>query len=103
VPSDIVTCESASPVHFGPTRPSPFEPWQLAHPEADESSCPARASADSSIEAELLLEEHEVKKKPTEASNTEVDNKLINLNFEDMFKQYRSTQVEFATVVLKIW
>ena len=103
MPSDIVTCESANPVHFGPTRPSPFEPWQLAHPEADESFCPACASADNSIEAELLPEEHEAKKRPTEASNTEVERKLINLNFEDMFKEYRSMQVEFATVDTQIW
>ena len=103
MPSDIVTCESANPVHFGPTRPSPFEPWQLAQPEADASSWPACASADNSIEAELLPEEHEAKKRPTEASNTEVVRKLINLNFEVMFKEYRSMQVEFATVDTQIW
>ena len=103
MPSDIATCESAKPIHFGPTRPSPFEPWQLAQPEADESFCPAWASAESAIEEELLLDEHEAMKIPTEASNTEVDRKLINLNFDDMFKEYRSTRVEFAIVVLKIW
>ena len=103
MPSDIVTCESAKPVHFGPTRPSPFEPWQLAQPEADASSWPSCAAADNSIEAELLPEEHEAKKRPTEASNTEVERKLINLNFEVMFKEYRSMQVEFATVDTQIW
>ena len=103
MPSDIVTCESANPVHFGPTRPSPFEPWQLAQPEADASSWPACAAADNSIEAELLPEEHEAKKRLTEASNTEVERKLINLNFEVMFKEYRSMQVEFATVDTQIW
>lgn len=103
MPSDIVTCESANPVHFGPTRPSPFEPWQLAQPEADASSWPACAAADNSIEAELLPEEHDARKIPTEASNTEVERKLINLNFEVMFKEYRSMQVEFATVDTQIW
>ena len=103
MPSDIATCESAKPIHFGPTRPSPFEPWQLAQPEADASFCPAWASAENAIEEELLLDEHEAMKIPTEASNTEVDRKLINLNFDDMFKEYRSTRVEFAIVVLKIW
>ena len=103
MPSDIVTCESANPAHFGPTRPSPFEPWQLAQPEADASSCPALASAESSIEEELLLDEHDARKIPTEASNTEVERKLINLNFEVMFKEYRSMQVEFATVDTQLW
>ena len=39
----------------------------------------------------------------TDASKTEVEKKLINLNFDDMFKEYRSAQVEFAIVDLKIW
>lgn len=103
MPSDITTCESAKPIHFGPTRPSPFEPWQLAHPEAEASFCPAWASAESAIEEELLLDEHEAKNRQTVASKTEVENKLINLNFDDMFKEYRSAQVEFAIVVLKLW
>ena len=60
-------------------------------------------STDNSIEAELLPEEHDARKIPTEASNTEVERKLINLNFEVMFKEYRSMQVEFATVDTQIW
>ena len=103
MPSDIATCESAKPIHFGPTRPSPFEPWQLAQPDADASFCPAWASAESTIDEELLLDEHEAKNRQTVDSKTEVEKKLINLNLDDIFKEYRSAQVEFAIVVLKLW
>lgn len=88
-------------MYDGPTRPSPFDPWQLAHPEPEASSCPAAASGVRTTSAELELELHDVNKLPTKNNETHVKPaNFKKLFFKNIGKQYSPSQVEFAIVVL---
>ena len=100
VPSLSVTCESARPTHFGPTRPSPFSPWQLAQPAVMLISRPAAASGERSTGALEEVDEHD-------ATNTDSATIDTTENFDhNLFaipKQYLCRQVEFGIVVKTKW
>ena len=100
VPSLSVTWESAKPIHFGPTRPLPSSPWQLAQPAEIEISRPAAASGDRSNGA--LVEPDE--QAPSVSSAVTVARpENLNKCLDCTFKDYQCLQVEFAIVVKKQW
>ncbi len=91
-------------MYEGPTCPSPFDPWQLAHPDADASCCPAAAAGVKTTEAVPEFELQEVNKPPAKNNEMVVHPATFRKTFfGNIVREYSPSQVEFGIVVKRAW